>query len=119
MQYIYGSGTFSSGNVWKTFNSALRAIKQSSILLNRAGMHLTFFLKKTIVPMPRAAIYRDRNDQKKMTRDNEVHKFSDGTFTRVLEKLDHMVKNSGCSSIIRAWIIESGPRMIKGGVKSL
>nr|GEW15470.1 hypothetical protein [Tanacetum cinerariifolium] len=35
----------------------------------------------------------DRNDRKKMLRDNEVHKFSDGTLTRVLHKLDHMVKD--------------------------
>nr|GFB33392.1 hypothetical protein [Tanacetum cinerariifolium] len=47
----------------------------------------------TIVSKPRAVIYRDRNDQKKMLRENEVHKFSDGTLTRVLHKLDHMVKD--------------------------
>ncbi|GKA41586.1 putative ribonuclease H-like domain-containing protein, partial [Tanacetum coccineum] len=35
----------------------------------------------------------DRNDQKKMMREIEVHKFSDGTLTRILEKLDHMVKD--------------------------
>nr|GEY35400.1 hypothetical protein [Tanacetum cinerariifolium] len=35
----------------------------------------------------------DRNDEKKMTRETEVHKFSDGTLTRILEKLDHMVKD--------------------------
>nr|GEV14535.1 copia protein [Tanacetum cinerariifolium] len=47
----------------------------------------------TIVSKPRDVIYRDRNDQKKMLRENEVHKFSDGTLTRVLDKLDHMVKD--------------------------
>ncbi|GJS11552.1 hypothetical protein Tco_0368348 [Tanacetum coccineum] len=47
----------------------------------------------TIVHKPRAIIYRDRNDQKKMMRENVVHKFSDGTLTRILEKLDHMVKD--------------------------
>nr|GEV30914.1 hypothetical protein [Tanacetum cinerariifolium] len=41
----------------------------------------------------RARIYRDRNDRKKMLGENEVHKFSDGTLTRVLRKLDHMVKD--------------------------
>ncbi|GJV51468.1 hypothetical protein Tco_1447209, partial [Tanacetum coccineum] len=46
----------------------------------------------TIVPKPRAVIYRDRNDQRKLMRLNEIHKFSDGTLTRVMEKLDHMVK---------------------------
>nr|GEU39613.1 hypothetical protein [Tanacetum cinerariifolium] len=47
----------------------------------------------TIVSKPRAVIYRDRNDQKKMMRDIEVHKFSDGTLNMILEKLDHMVKD--------------------------
>ncbi|GJS76213.1 hypothetical protein Tco_0726094 [Tanacetum coccineum] len=47
----------------------------------------------TIVPKPRAVIYRDRNDQRKLMRLNEIHKFSDGTLTRVMEKLDQMVKD--------------------------
>ncbi|GJW01839.1 zinc finger BED domain-containing protein RICESLEEPER 2-like protein [Tanacetum coccineum] len=47
----------------------------------------------TIVPRPRAIVYRDRNDQRKLMRLNELHKFSDGTLTRVMEKLDHMVKD--------------------------
>ncbi|GJW31792.1 hypothetical protein Tco_0051824 [Tanacetum coccineum] len=47
----------------------------------------------TIVSKPRALIYRVRNNQKKMMRESEVHKFSDGTLTRILEKLDHMVKD--------------------------
>nr|GFB84163.1 hypothetical protein [Tanacetum cinerariifolium] len=47
----------------------------------------------TIVSKSRAVIYKERNDQKKMLRENEVHKFSDGTLTRVLHKLDHMVKD--------------------------
>nr|GEV17199.1 hypothetical protein [Tanacetum cinerariifolium] len=50
-------------------------------------------LSVTIVSKPRAIIYRDRNDQKKMMRETKVHKFSDGTLTRILEKLDHMVKD--------------------------
>ncbi|GKA25445.1 hypothetical protein Tco_0711554 [Tanacetum coccineum] len=35
----------------------------------------------------------ERNDQRKLMRLNEIHKFSDGTLTRVMEKLDHMVKD--------------------------
>ncbi|GKB32665.1 hypothetical protein Tco_0872066 [Tanacetum coccineum] len=42
---------------------------------------------------PKAVIYRDRNDQKKMMRETEVHKFSDGTLQRILDKLDHMVSH--------------------------
>ncbi|GJU16042.1 hypothetical protein Tco_1144008 [Tanacetum coccineum] len=46
----------------------------------------------TIVSKP-SVIYRDRSDQKKMMRMDEVQKFSNGTLTRVLDKLDHMVKD--------------------------
>ncbi|GJU53680.1 hypothetical protein Tco_1227394 [Tanacetum coccineum] len=45
-----------------------------------------------IVSKPQAVIYRDRNDQKRMMRESEVHKFSDATLQRILDKLDHMVK---------------------------
>nr|GEV32383.1 NADP-dependent malic enzyme-like [Tanacetum cinerariifolium] len=48
-----------------------------------------------IVSKPTAVIYKDRNDQEKMLKENEVHKFSDGTLTRVLHKLDYMVKDFG------------------------
>ncbi|GJS20938.1 hypothetical protein Tco_0449570 [Tanacetum coccineum] len=39
----------------------------------------------TIVPKPRAVVYKDRNDQRKLMRLNELHKFSDGTLTRAME----------------------------------
>ncbi|GJS02619.1 hypothetical protein Tco_0319127, partial [Tanacetum coccineum] len=67
----------------------------------------------TIVPKPRAVVYRDRNDQRKLMRLNELHKFSDGTLSRVMEKLDHMVKdfhlfeyNKGMETfgyVVRGW----------------
>ncbi|GJQ95611.1 hypothetical protein Tco_0006750 [Tanacetum coccineum] len=44
----------------------------------------------TIVFKPRAAIYRDRDDNRKIMRIDEVHKFNDGTLTRIKEKLDFM-----------------------------
>ncbi|GJU83444.1 hypothetical protein Tco_1285809 [Tanacetum coccineum] len=47
----------------------------------------------TIVFKPRAVIYKDRDDNRKMMRIDEVHKFSDGTLTRIKEKLDFMVKD--------------------------
>nr|GEX40562.1 retrovirus-related Pol polyprotein from transposon TNT 1-94 [Tanacetum cinerariifolium] len=47
----------------------------------------------TIIHKPRDAIYKDRNNQKKMMRETEVHKFNDGMLMRNLEKLDHMVKD--------------------------
>ncbi|GJZ77854.1 hypothetical protein Tco_0642526 [Tanacetum coccineum] len=37
--------------------------------------------------------FKDLNNQRKMMRESEVHKFSDGTLTRILEQLDHMVKD--------------------------
>ncbi|GKC74002.1 hypothetical protein Tco_1119885 [Tanacetum coccineum] len=69
---------------------------QSKLNLIEPNWDASNFLFKedyTIVSKPRAIIYKDRNDQNKMMRDNEVHKFSDGTLTRILEKLDHMVKD--------------------------
>ncbi|GKB00240.1 hypothetical protein Tco_0828233 [Tanacetum coccineum] len=42
----------------------------------------------TIVFKPRAVIYRDRDDNRKMMIIDEVHKFSDRMLTRIKEKLD-------------------------------
>ncbi|GJT88941.1 retrovirus-related pol polyprotein from transposon TNT 1-94, partial [Tanacetum coccineum] len=41
----------------------------------------------------RSVLTEDRNEQRKLMRLNELHKFSDGTLTRVMEKLDQMVKD--------------------------
>ncbi|GJV02290.1 hypothetical protein Tco_1335859 [Tanacetum coccineum] len=73
--------------------------RQNSISLNRLGCIWTFCSKTgyTIVSNCHSkgsiSIYRDINDQKKMMRETEVHKFSDGTFNMILDKLDHMVKD--------------------------
>ncbi|GJS73314.1 hypothetical protein Tco_0706155 [Tanacetum coccineum] len=69
---------------------------QTKLNLERPNWDATDYSFKedyTIVPKPRAVIYRDRNDQRKLMRLNEIHKFSDGTLTRVMEKLDHMIKD--------------------------
>ncbi|GJW43881.1 hypothetical protein Tco_0072680 [Tanacetum coccineum] len=69
---------------------------QTELNLTQSSWDATDFLFKedyTIVHKPRAIIYIDRNNQKKMMREFEVHKFSDGTLIRILEKLDHMVKD--------------------------
>ncbi|GJR79635.1 hypothetical protein Tco_0150420 [Tanacetum coccineum] len=56
--------------------------------------NLLFFKEDyTIVPKLRTVVYRDRNDQRKLMRLNELHKFSDETLTRVMEKMGHMVKD--------------------------
>nr|GEW63122.1 hypothetical protein [Tanacetum cinerariifolium] len=57
------------------------------------GSNILFKEDYTIISKPRAVIYKDGNDQKKMLRENKVHKFSDSSLTRVLHKLDHMVKD--------------------------
>ncbi|GJZ16955.1 hypothetical protein Tco_0553078 [Tanacetum coccineum] len=69
---------------------------QTKLNLTEPSWDATDFLFKedyTIVSKPRAMIYRDRNNQKKIRQEIEVHKFSDDKLTRILEKLDHMVKD--------------------------
>ncbi|GJR60953.1 retrovirus-related pol polyprotein from transposon TNT 1-94 [Tanacetum coccineum] len=71
-------------------------VYQTKINLERPNWDAAdYYFKEdyTIVPKPRAVVYRDRNDQRKLMRLNELHKFSDGTLTRVMEKLDQMVKD--------------------------
>ncbi|GJS01857.1 hypothetical protein Tco_0318365 [Tanacetum coccineum] len=74
----------------------LQARDQTKLNLTQPDWDASDFLFKedyTIVSKPRVVIYRDINDQKKMMRETEVHKFSDGTFNMILDKLDHMVKD--------------------------
>ncbi|GKB79266.1 putative reverse transcriptase domain-containing protein [Tanacetum coccineum] len=69
---------------------------QTKLNLTQPDWDASDFLFKedyTIVSKPRAVIYRDRNEQKKMMRETKVHKFSDCTLNRILDKLDHMVKD--------------------------
>nr|GEV19283.1 reverse transcriptase domain-containing protein [Tanacetum cinerariifolium] len=68
--------------------------KLNLIIPNWDASDFLFKEDYTIVYKQRAIIYRDRNDQKKMIRETGVHKFSEGTMTRILEKLDHMVYNN-------------------------
>ncbi|GJV76369.1 hypothetical protein Tco_1507953 [Tanacetum coccineum] len=56
-------------------------------------LYLLHLQDYTIVSKLRVVIYKDRNDQKKLMRETKVHKFSDGTLNRILDKLDHMVKD--------------------------
>nr|GEU62005.1 hypothetical protein [Tanacetum cinerariifolium] len=69
---------------------------QTELNLTQSRCDATNFLFKedyTIIHKARAVIYRDSNNQKKMMRENEVYKFSDGTLMRILEKMDFMVKD--------------------------
>nr|GEV90837.1 hypothetical protein [Tanacetum cinerariifolium] len=78
---------------------------QTKLNITQPRWDATDFLFKedyTIVHKPRVVIYRDRNNQKKMMRETEVHKFSDGTLRRILEKLDYMVKDYELYNIILA-----------------
>nr|GEU53858.1 hypothetical protein [Tanacetum cinerariifolium] len=108
LNHIYGSDKFhlyNAINLW-IMNIVIRQrvgdlqlgieIYQTTLNLMEPRWDTSDFLFKedyTIISKLRAVIYRDRNDRKKMLRENEVHKFSDGTLTRVLHKLDHMVKD--------------------------
>ncbi|GJU39066.1 hypothetical protein Tco_1192023 [Tanacetum coccineum] len=78
-----------------TYSSGLRELSIKDQLERPNWDAADYYFKEdyTIVPKPRAVVYRDRNDQRKLMRLNELHKFSDGTLTRVMEKLDHMVKD--------------------------
>ncbi|GJT71821.1 hypothetical protein Tco_1031107 [Tanacetum coccineum] len=69
---------------------------QTKLNLEQPNWDASDFLFKedyTIVNKPRAVIYRDKDDNKKMMRIDEVHKFSDGTLMRIRDKLDFMVKD--------------------------
>ncbi|GJR07006.1 hypothetical protein Tco_0529990 [Tanacetum coccineum] len=69
---------------------------QTKLNLEQPNWDASDFLFKedyTIVYKPRVVIYKDRNDQKKMMRENEGHKFSDGTLMRIQDKLAFMVKD--------------------------
>nr|GEU54017.1 hypothetical protein [Tanacetum cinerariifolium] len=69
---------------------------QMKLNLTELNWDASDFLYKedyTIMSKPRAIIYRDRNDQKKIIKENEVHKFSNGTLTRIMKRLDYMVKD--------------------------
>ncbi|GKB90311.1 hypothetical protein Tco_0962583 [Tanacetum coccineum] len=46
----------------------------------------------TIIESPRAVVFPVDNNDQKITRFNEIYKFSDGTLTRILEALDYRVK---------------------------
>ncbi|GJR13957.1 hypothetical protein Tco_0796609 [Tanacetum coccineum] len=68
--------------------------KQDKVNLHNAdASDFPFKEDYTIVYKPRAVINRDRDDNRKMMRIDEVHKCSDGTLTRIKEKLDFMVKD--------------------------
>ncbi|GJZ77956.1 hypothetical protein Tco_0642628 [Tanacetum coccineum] len=75
------------------FNAVNLWIRNIIIKKHVEDLQLRIEKDYTIVRKPRVVIYKDRNDQKKMMRETEVHKFNDGTLNRILEKLDHMVKD--------------------------
>ncbi|GJV19765.1 retrovirus-related pol polyprotein from transposon TNT 1-94 [Tanacetum coccineum] len=70
-------------------------VKRNTILVHPTVFHTGGLSARnsTSPDTPRVIIYRDRNNQKKMMRESEVPKISDDTLTRILEKLDHMVKD--------------------------
>ncbi|GJZ92998.1 hypothetical protein Tco_0665063 [Tanacetum coccineum] len=106
---ISQSGRFNLFKRWKIVDNGYIVIRkrvedlqlriesyQTKLNLTQPSWDASDFLFKedyTIIHKLRVVIYRDRNNQKKMMRESKVHKFSDGKLTRILEKLDHMVKD--------------------------
>nr|GEX48611.1 hypothetical protein [Tanacetum cinerariifolium] len=82
-------------------------------------LYLLHLQDYTIVSKPRAVIYKDQNNQKKMMHEIEVQKFSDGTLQSILEKLDHMVKDFKLYVYNPGMEQEFGLRTIEGGVRIL
>ncbi|GJY36625.1 hypothetical protein Tco_0422003 [Tanacetum coccineum] len=99
------SSTFNAINMWRRNLVIRKCMEDLQVRIESYQMKLNltqpnrdasdFLFKEdyTIVSRPRAVIYRYRNDQKMMMLETEVHNFSDGTLIRILEKLDHMVKD--------------------------
>ncbi|GJS84693.1 hypothetical protein Tco_0751234 [Tanacetum coccineum] len=80
---------------------------QTKLNLEQPNWDASDFLFKedyTIVNKPIAVIYRDRDNNMKMMRIDEVHTFSDRTLMRIRDKLDFIVKDF---------------RLFKEGVKTL
>ncbi|GKC72336.1 hypothetical protein Tco_1118219 [Tanacetum coccineum] len=83
-----------SGIVWVDLQLGIESYNKVNLERPNEMLNWNILFKEdyTFVPKPRAVIYRYINDQRKLIRLNEIYKFSDGTLTRVMEKLDHMVK---------------------------
>ncbi|GJV16493.1 hypothetical protein Tco_1361816 [Tanacetum coccineum] len=79
----------------ETYSSGLKVSNKDKTLIGQMGCSRTITSKKiTRLSLSQEPLStEDRNDQRKLMRLNELHKFSDGTLTRVMEKLDHMVKD--------------------------
>ncbi|GJR62212.1 hypothetical protein Tco_1504374 [Tanacetum coccineum] len=77
----------------ESFVSGRASLTTYRVLANWDASDFHFKEDYTIVHKPKAVIYRDGNNPKKMMRETEVHNFSDGTLIRILEKLDHRVKD--------------------------
>nr|GEV94965.1 hypothetical protein [Tanacetum cinerariifolium] len=68
---------------------------QTQLNLTKPGWDAKGFEFKhdyTITESPQAVVFPVNNNERKITRFNEMYKFSDGTLTRILEALDYRVK---------------------------
>ncbi|GJW68171.1 hypothetical protein Tco_0122595 [Tanacetum coccineum] len=97
----------------RTLHSGIESYQTRSTLKSSWDDAADYYFKEdyTIVPKPRVVVYRDRNDQRKLMRLNELHKFSDGRWTKgVMEKRTH----GGCPAQLRLLeqnaLIESWPK---------
>ncbi|GJV47181.1 hypothetical protein Tco_1437393 [Tanacetum coccineum] len=68
---------------------------QTQLNLTKPGWDATGYEFKhdySIIESPRAVVFPVDNNDRKITRFNEIYKFSDGMLTRILEALDYRVK---------------------------
>ncbi|GJR50509.1 hypothetical protein Tco_1401030 [Tanacetum coccineum] len=68
---------------------------QTQLNLTKPGWDATGYEFKhdyTIIKSPRAVVFPVDNNDRKITRFNEIYKFSDGMLKRILEALDYRVK---------------------------
>ncbi|GJR79289.1 hypothetical protein Tco_0150074 [Tanacetum coccineum] len=85
-------------------SSGLKLSTRSTGTFHKIGCSWTLLQRDyPIVPKPRAVVYRDRNDLRKLMRLNELHKFSDGDIDKSTGKWTTWVKdfhlvryNKGC-----------------------
>nr|GEY51210.1 hypothetical protein [Tanacetum cinerariifolium] len=70
-------------------------IYQKQLNLTKSGWNAKGFEYKhdyTIIDSPCAVVFPVSNNEQKITRFNEIYKFSDGTLTNIMEALDFRVK---------------------------
>ncbi|GKB48583.1 hypothetical protein Tco_0899336 [Tanacetum coccineum] len=83
LNHLYGSDKV---NLFNAFNLWIR-----NIIIRKCVKDLQLGIESYQTKLNLTKL--NMNNQKKMMKETEMHKFSDGTLTRILEKLDYLVKD--------------------------